>query len=88
MGMCSRRAVVQFPTTDQGKERARRAEEIVMPELEQYKPIVSKRVFEEMKSAGIRGDKKYLQDYHKDKCVHIVRRRTDRRRSTALTSDS
>ena len=57
---------------NQGKERIRRAEEIVMPEIENLKPLVSKRVFEEMKTSNIRGDKKYLQKYHADKCIQLV----------------
>jgi mitochondrial inner membrane protein COX18 len=43
-----------------------------MPEIEQLKPLVSKRVFEQMKTSKIRGDKKYLQKYHADKCIELV----------------
>ena len=57
---------------NQGKERMKRVEEIVMPEIENLKPLVSKRVFEEMKTSNIRGDKKYLQKYHANKCVELV----------------
>ena len=57
---------------NQGKERTRRAEEIVLPEIEKLKPLVSKRVLEEMKTSKIRGDKKYLQKYHADKCIQLV----------------
>lgn len=57
---------------NQGKERIRRAEEIVLPQIERLKPLVSKRVFEEMKTSKIRGDKKYLKKYHFDKCVQLV----------------
>ena len=57
---------------NQGRARTRRAEEIVMPKIKELKPLVSKRVFEEMKSSKIRGDKKYLQKYHFDKCNQLV----------------
>lgn len=57
---------------NQGKGRTRRAEEIVIPRIEKLKPIVSSRVFEEMKRSNIRGNKKYLQKYHDDKCVQLV----------------
>ena len=57
---------------NQGKERIRRVEEIVMPEIEKLKPLVSKRVFEEMKTSNIRGDKMSLQKYHADKCIQLV----------------
>jgi mitochondrial inner membrane protein COX18 len=57
---------------NQGKERTRRAEEIVIPQIKKLKPLVSKRVLEEMKKSNIRGDKKYLQKYHDDKCIQLV----------------
>ena len=57
---------------NQGKERTRRAEEIVIPRIKKLKPLVSKRVFEEMKRSNIRGDTKYLQKYHNDKCIQLV----------------
>ena len=57
---------------NQGKKRTIRAEEIVLPKIEKLKPLVSKRVFEEMKKSNIRGDKKYLQKYHADKCIQLV----------------
>ena len=39
-----------------------------MPEVSRMKPIVAKEVFEEMKRAGIRGDKEYLKQYHARRC--------------------
>jgi hypothetical protein len=42
---------------NQGKGRTRRTEEIVIPEIEKLKLLGSKRVFEEMKTSNIRGDK-------------------------------
>jgi hypothetical protein len=49
-------------------------EEIVMPEIESLKPIVAKRVLEEMKAAGVRGSKQDLQTMHSERTVKIVRR--------------
>jgi inner membrane protein COX18 len=43
-----------------------------MPELEKLKPLVAKRVFEDMKKAGMGGDKKALQQYHTEKTVEVV----------------
>ena len=43
-----------------------------MPKIIELKPLVSKRVFEEMKKSNIRGDKKYLQTYHANKCIQLV----------------
>ena len=57
---------------NQGKERTRRAEEIVMPKIKKLKPLLSKRILEEMKKSNIRGDKKYLQKYHDQKCFQLV----------------
>ena len=57
---------------NQGKERIRRAEEIVLPEIAKLKPHVSKRVLKEMTTSNIRGDKKYLRKYHHDKCIQLV----------------
>ena len=57
---------------NQGKERIRRAEEIVLPQMAKLKPLVSKRVLEEMKKSNIRGSKKYLKIYHNDKCAELV----------------
>ena len=57
---------------NQGKERIRRAEEIVMPEIKRLKPLVSKRVFENMKTSNIRGDKKFLIEYHAKTCSQLV----------------
>ena len=57
---------------NQGKGRTRRAEEIVIPKIMELKPLVSKRVFEEMKKSNIRGSIKNLKKYHNDKCVQLV----------------
>jgi len=43
-----------------------------MPELEKIRPLVAKRIFEDMKKAGMRGDKKALQQYHTEKSVEVV----------------
>ena len=43
-----------------------------MPEVEKLKPLVAKSVLEQMKAAGMRGDKKALQAYHTEKCVQVV----------------
>lgn len=43
-----------------------------MPEIEKLKPLISKRVFEDMKKAGMRGDKKALQKYHAEKSIEVV----------------
>ena len=61
-----------FLIYEQGKQRTQRAEEVVMPEIEKLKPLIAKRVFEEMKKAGMRGDKKALQKYHAEKSIEIV----------------
>jgi len=61
-----------LPISIWGKERIRRAEEIVLPEIEKLKPHVSKRVLEEMKASNIRGNKKYLRKYHDDKCTQLL----------------
>lgn len=57
---------------NQGKERTRRAEEIVLPKIKKLKPLLSKRILEEMKKSNIRGEKKYLQKYHDHKCFQLV----------------
>jgi len=64
--------VALLPISIWGKERIRRVEEIVTPEIEKLKPLVSKRVFEEMKTSDIRGDKKSLQKYHAEKCIQLL----------------
>ena len=43
-----------------------------MPEIEKIKPLIAKRVFEDMKKAGVRGDKKALQKYHTEKSIEVV----------------
>lgn len=57
----------------QGKNRARRIEEIVIPKLEQMKPIVAKEVLETMKKERIRGDKEFLRETHTKRSIAIVR---------------
>jgi len=47
-------------------------EEIVVPEIESLKPIIAKRVFEEMKAAGVRGSKQDLKEMHSKRVVKIV----------------
>lgn len=43
-----------------------------MPELENLKPVVAKRVFEEMRATGVQGSKQDLQKMHRDRTVKIV----------------
>jgi len=43
-----------------------------MPELENLKPVITKRVFDEMKASGLRGSKQDLQKMHRDRTVRIV----------------
>jgi hypothetical protein len=43
-----------------------------MPELENLKPVITKRVFDEMKVSGLRGSKQDLQKMHRDRTVEIV----------------
>ncbi|KAF8897626.1 60Kd inner membrane protein-domain-containing protein [Infundibulicybe gibba] len=57
------------PVAVWGKQRARRIEEVVLPEIEKQKPIVSKQVLEEMKKEGIRGEKPYLQEFHAKRSI-------------------
>jgi inner membrane protein COX18 len=47
-------------------------EEVVLPEIETLKPVIAKRVFEEMKAAGVRGSKQDLQEMHSKRTVKIV----------------
>lgn len=56
----------------QGKNRSRKIEELVLPEIERSKPIVAKQVFEGMKKARIRGDKEYLKEVHMKKTLEVV----------------
>lgn len=53
----------------------RRVEEIVMPEVEAWKPLVAKQVLDEMRSAGVRGTKDELRQAHSKRCINIVRLR-------------
>ncbi|KAJ3500756.1 hypothetical protein NLJ89_g9648 [Agrocybe chaxingu] len=64
--------IALLPISIWGKERTRRAEEIVMPEIEKLKPFISKRVLDEMKARGMRGDKKTLQEHHSKKCIELL----------------
>jgi len=57
---------------EQGRNRTRRIEEVVLPEIESLKPAVSKRVFDEMRAAQMRGSKKELNMFHAKKCISIV----------------
>ncbi|KAG6873756.1 hypothetical protein C0995_011575 [Termitomyces sp. Mi166 len=63
---------VLLPVSIWGKRRAVRMEEHALPELEKMKPIVSKQVFEVMKSKGVRGDKEYLKKYHKERSIEAL----------------
>ena len=54
------------------KEQTRRAEEIVMPEIEKLlcQNVSLKRWT--LKTSNIRGDRKYLQKYQAEKCIQLV----------------
>jgi inner membrane protein COX18 len=45
---------------------------VVLPEVEKLKPVVSKQVLQAMKQAGIRGEKKFLQQLHAKRSIEIV----------------
>ena len=60
-------------STFQGKKRAWKIEELVIPEVERLKPVVSKQVLEQMKKEGIRGEKQFLQETHAKRCIELVR---------------
>ncbi|KAG6866439.1 hypothetical protein C0991_003957 [Blastosporella zonata] len=47
-------------------------EDLALPELEKMKPLVSKQVFEGMKSQGVRGDKEYLKKYHMERSLEAL----------------
>ena len=57
----------------QGKRRTWKIEELVIPEVEKLKPVVSKQVLEQMKKEGIRGEKQFLQETHAKRCIELVR---------------
>ncbi|KAF9464462.1 60Kd inner membrane protein-domain-containing protein [Collybia nuda] len=61
-----------LPVSIWGKNRARRIEDLVLPEIEKLKPIVSKRVLEDMKKEGIRGEKKFLQEFHAKRSIELL----------------
>ncbi|KAG5342533.1 hypothetical protein C0989_000661 [Termitomyces sp. Mn162] len=61
-----------LPVSIWGKRRAVRMEEQALPELEKMKPLVSKNVFEVMKSKGMRGSKEYLQNYHRERSIEAL----------------
>lgn len=45
---------------------------MILPEINKLKPAVSKQVLAEMKQAGIRGDRRYLQDFHARRSIQIL----------------
>ncbi|KAG6821624.1 hypothetical protein H0H93_000133 [Arthromyces matolae] len=61
-----------LPVSIWGRRRALRMEELALPQFEKMKPRVAKEVFETMKSQGIRGDKQYLQKYHKERTIEAL----------------
>ncbi|KAF9534227.1 60Kd inner membrane protein-domain-containing protein [Crepidotus variabilis] len=63
---------VLLPVSIWGKRRVRRAEEIVMPEVEALKPAVAKSVLDEMRAAGLRGTKEELRKMHSERCIKIL----------------
>jgi len=46
---------------------------VVVPEIEKLKPLVAKQIFEQMKAAGIRGEKENLKKLHSEQVVKVVR---------------
>ncbi|KAF9008982.1 60Kd inner membrane protein-domain-containing protein [Cyathus striatus] len=64
-----------LPISIWGKQYTRRIEDMVMPEMEKLKPVAAKRVLEEMKKQGVRGDKQYLQDVHKKMTIELLQAR-------------
>ncbi|TFK75819.1 hypothetical protein BDN72DRAFT_891695 [Pluteus cervinus] len=61
-----------LPFTIWGKNRARRIEEVVMPKIEELKPLVTKQVFEAMQKERIKGDKAFLQETHAKRSMEIL----------------
>ena len=65
--------MIAILNTFQGKRRAWKIEELVIPEVEKLKPVIGKQVFEQMKKEGIRGEKEFLRETHAKRCTELVR---------------
>ncbi|KAF8205062.1 60Kd inner membrane protein-domain-containing protein [Pholiota molesta] len=61
-----------LPLTIWGNRRMRRAQEVVDPEIRTLRPLLAKRIFNDMQAARIRGNKEYLQKYHAEKLFKEV----------------
>ncbi|KAM6495804.1 Membrane insertase OXA1/ALB3/YidC [Amanita muscaria] len=61
-----------LPITVWGRRRVQRIEEVVIPQVEKLKPLVSRQVLEDMKKEGIRGDKETLQRIHTQRSVALL----------------
>ncbi|KAF9569292.1 hypothetical protein CPC08DRAFT_701796 [Agrocybe pediades] len=61
-----------LPVSIWGKERTRRLEEIVVPEMEKLKPLVERQVFERMRAARVRGEKEQLRKMHAEEVVKVL----------------
>ncbi|KAF8621590.1 hypothetical protein AX15_007615 [Amanita polypyramis BW_CC] len=66
-----------LPIAIWGRQRVRRIEEVVLPQVEELKPIVSKQVLEDMKREGVRGSKEILQQIHTQRSITLL---TERRK--------
>ncbi|KAF9485270.1 hypothetical protein BDN70DRAFT_847974 [Pholiota conissans] len=56
-----------LPITLWGNRRMQRVQEVVDPEILKLRPLLAKRIFNDMQAARIRGDKEYLKKYHSEK---------------------
>ncbi|PFH52805.1 hypothetical protein AMATHDRAFT_1848 [Amanita thiersii Skay4041] len=61
-----------LPIAVWGRQRVRKVEEVVLPEVERLKPVVAKQVLEEMRKDGIRGSKEDLQQIHTQRSVALL----------------
>ncbi|KDQ64575.1 hypothetical protein JAAARDRAFT_117940 [Jaapia argillacea MUCL 33604] len=66
------RLVLTVPFSIWAKKRQWRAEELVIPHLQELQPKVAQAVYNEMKKAGIRGPKEKLQAYHSHKVKQLL----------------
>ncbi|KAJ7283551.1 60Kd inner membrane protein-domain-containing protein [Mycena rebaudengoi] len=68
--------LVLFPVALWGRNRVRRLEDVVLPELERLKPIISKEVLDDMKRTGVRREQLVpakLQQMHLARMVEKVK---------------
>ncbi|KAF8745929.1 hypothetical protein AX14_004233 [Amanita brunnescens Koide BX004] len=64
--------VALLPIAIWGRQRIRRIEEVVLPQVEKLKPVVSKQVLEDMKRERIRGDKEILRKIHTERSIALL----------------